>query len=626
MGQIITPKYLESLRSSDYKNSMYAFAEIIDNSIDAKASFIEVLFKTRLLGKTHYIDDIFFIDNGTGIKHDQLNRVVVFSVTGNVPGNGTKTGRFGVGLPNSSLSQTKFFSVASKNDQNSWAHVSIDLAQMIANETLDIPETVVGLNNDLEFALSKTSVVSPSTIVHWKNPDQLDFSNPDNIINRIEPLIGRIYRYFLNEEIVKILFSNIENDNDKSTLCVRPYDPNFLISGQSIVFDILKSDIEANKQGDNPGGKRPKDFLEEFILREEEKVKPLFQELTSHTHDNLKVIYKGHEYKLSIKASYAYKNIQKPGMNAPGILEIGKSMRKKMVGGKYGPGGNISWVRNGREIDCGNYNLFNVSDEKSRWWSIEISYVTENDPDNVLDKLLGLSNTKQSFKFKPTVEPTTIHTDAKSESVARAYLMGNLTTEINDAIKQLKKKLTAQASAYARENEPTPTPGGFPGPQPGTQRVLIDALGAGAQLSEREKTELSTALGRHLPGVNIENIRSAVQLYSEIGIKNIPLYCQLHPNVFFESQSFQGRVLTLINTEHAFYKKILGPLKQKNQMDLVISWELLISTLTKSAVESPEHYQTALDSYHNRIANTLSDLLSRQEEIIVDDEDKFIDD
>ena len=92
---------------------------------------------------------------------------------------------------------------------------------------------------------------------------------------------------------------------------------------------------------------------------------------------------------------------------------------------------------------------------------------------------------------------------------------------LDDAIKQLKKKLTAQASAYARENEPTPTPGGFPGPQPGTQRVLIDALGAGAQLSEREKTELSTALGRHLPGVNIENIRSAVQLYSEIGIKNI---------------------------------------------------------------------------------------------------------
>ena len=100
--------------------------------------------------------------------------------------------------------------------------------------------------------------------------------------------------------------------------------------------------------------------MDGYVDQKNKKVKALFQELVSHTHGNIKVRFKDKEYKLSIKSSYAFKDIQKPGMYAPGAIGLGKTMRKKMVGGKYGPGGNISWVRNGREIDCGNYNLFNV--------------------------------------------------------------------------------------------------------------------------------------------------------------------------------------------------------------------------------------------------------------------------
>ena len=617
MAQIITPKYLESLRSSDYKNSMYAFAEIIDNSIDARATTIEVLFKTRLVQNRIHIDDVFFIDNGDGIDHSQLNRVVIFSVTGNVPGDGkNKTGRFGVGLPNSSFSQTKTFSVASKNDSDEWASVSVDLNRMIIDDSLEVPNVTAGLDDSLRDILTKSCVDDAKTVVRWRNPDQLDFSDPKKFYPKIEPLLGRIYRYFLLDAGVKIQFTTIEHDNDSVFTVIRPYDPNFLISDKSLIYDILVSDIKADPMGDGP--KRPKEYLEPFIQREGGIALPLYQELTSSTHSNIKVKYRGHDYFLSIKASYAYKNVQKPGMNAPGNIGIGKAMRKKMVGGKYGPGGNISWVRNKREIDCGNYNLFNVSDEKNRWWSIEISYDTSNDPDNVLDRLLGLSNTKQSFKFKPSTDPTTIHDDTSHESVARTFLMGNLTIEINTAIRELRKKLAAQASAYKREIEPSPEPGGFPGPQPGTQRVLLDALGRGEQLTEQEKKNLVEALGKHLPGVPIDNIKSAVNLYSDIGIKNIPIYCQLHRNVFFESQSFQGRVLTLINTEHPYYRKIIQPLKEKGATDLIVSSELLISTLTKSAVESPENHQSILESYQQKIANTLSDLLTRQDELIED--------
>lgn len=615
MAQIITPKYLESLRSSDYKNSMYAFAEIIDNSIDAESSYIEIIFKTTLTGRKSIIEDVFFVDNGIGIPHLQLDRVVIFSVSGNVPGSGDKkTGRFGVGLPNSSLSQTKNFSVASKDGQNIWATVAIDLGKMIANDSLEVPIVDEGLNAHITYVLSKTIVPNPRTIVHWKKPDQLDFSNPTDFYPKFEPLIGRIYRYFLKDDIVKIRLSTFENGNDPTFRDIRAYDPLFLLEGKSIVYDFIQEDIKRDYQGDSKI--RPKEYLKGFLDISQKIVKPLFQKLDSHSAvDLIKVKFQGREYKLSMTSAYAFKDIQKPGMNKPGSMKgLGQTMQKKMVGGKYGPGGNISWVRNGREIDCGNYNLFTIGEEKNRWWSIEISYDTEGDTDHVLDKMLGLSNTKQSFKFKAVSQPHTIDVDTESLSVARAYLMANLTVQISDAIKVLRQKLAVQASQYAREIEPeNPDLGGFPGPQPGTSRVLLDALGPGEKLTVLEKAELSKSLAGHLPDVPKVNIENAVERYSEIGIRNIPIYCQLHPNVFFEAQRFRGRVLTLINTEHPFYKKIIQPLKENGSIDLIVSTELLISTLTKSSIESPENQQSALNSYHSKISNTLADLLTLQE-------------
>ena len=43
MSSIVGPKFLERLRSNDFKNSAYAVAEIVDNSIDAGAKNVEII-------------------------------------------------------------------------------------------------------------------------------------------------------------------------------------------------------------------------------------------------------------------------------------------------------------------------------------------------------------------------------------------------------------------------------------------------------------------------------------------------------------------------------------------------------------------------------------------------------
>ena len=44
MNALYGPKHIEKQRSSGYKSTVYALAEIVDNSIDAGASKVDVHF------------------------------------------------------------------------------------------------------------------------------------------------------------------------------------------------------------------------------------------------------------------------------------------------------------------------------------------------------------------------------------------------------------------------------------------------------------------------------------------------------------------------------------------------------------------------------------------------------
>ena len=74
MASIIGPKYLQKVRSSDYKNSIYAIAELIDNSVDADAKNVEIITVTN----QRNIDDIYFIDDGKGM--DDVAKVDILGV------------------------------------------------------------------------------------------------------------------------------------------------------------------------------------------------------------------------------------------------------------------------------------------------------------------------------------------------------------------------------------------------------------------------------------------------------------------------------------------------------------------------------------------------------------------
>ena len=105
-----------AMRNSGYRDTDYAIAELIDNSIQAglgtKHIDIEIIcidkLETKVSRQTREIDKVLAYDNSSGMDEETLRMALQF-------GNGTHLeakdqkgiGKFGMGLPNSSISQCR---------------------------------------------------------------------------------------------------------------------------------------------------------------------------------------------------------------------------------------------------------------------------------------------------------------------------------------------------------------------------------------------------------------------------------------------------------------------------------------------------------------------------------------
>ena len=101
---------IRALRDSRYHNSAYAIAELIDNAIEANAPLIELLCmeEPQMVSERtrSRVSEIAVLDNGTGMNVMTLLEALKF-------GGGTRhnsnrgIGKYGMGLPTSSMSQCK---------------------------------------------------------------------------------------------------------------------------------------------------------------------------------------------------------------------------------------------------------------------------------------------------------------------------------------------------------------------------------------------------------------------------------------------------------------------------------------------------------------------------------------
>ena len=240
-SEIIPPELaIKAMRDSGYKNTAYALAELIDNSVQARATSVEVIcieeYQQIKKRNRRRLQAIGVLDNGEGMTPETLRLALQF-------GNGTHLldrkgiGRFGMGLPNSSISQCRRVDVWTwQNGPDNAMYVYLDVDE-IENRILFVVPEPIHRPLPEEWQKIAEDLQTTGTLVLWSNFDEhrLSWHGAKATLCNTESLIGRMYRKFINDGRLSIRLLAMLQGDDNPTLeeTVRVNDPLYLMNDSS---------------------------------------------------------------------------------------------------------------------------------------------------------------------------------------------------------------------------------------------------------------------------------------------------------------------------------------------------------------------------------------------------------
>jgi len=209
--------FIRATRETGYRSTAFAIAELIDNAIQAAAEHVNVVVEregpTKETGLT-----VAVIDDGVGMTPDQLGQALQFGGSSRFNSR-TGQGRFGMGLPNASLSQARHVDVYSWNDTGHSLHTCLDSDAIAAG-------TLSGLAPVTPKALppSVRSVSAPrGTAVVWSKCDRIPYRRLGMLTRHLHRELGRIFRRYIDRQLVIRL--NGEKVRAVDPIQVRPSPP-----------------------------------------------------------------------------------------------------------------------------------------------------------------------------------------------------------------------------------------------------------------------------------------------------------------------------------------------------------------------------------------------------------------
>jgi len=378
-----TAMAVRSMRDSGYKSTAHALAELIDNSIEAGATTVQLFGVSRRERvkerETSRLKELAVLDNGCGMTPDELRGSLRY-------GHGTRLerrgiGRFGVGLPNSSMSQARRVDVWTwQAGVTNACHARLWIDDVEAGR-MEIPEPLLKPLPDIYLKASQFDFSDSGTLVVWTDLDRVEWSRAATTFRNAEALIGRIYRRFLHPpgqrlhtddgrdheigEQRRIVCVPVELDRTDTPLTihsddilhVRPNDPLYLMPGTSC----------------------PEDF----------GPTPMFEELAVSPFD-VPINHEGRVHTVRIRASYARPHVRmSEHPEAAWPEKYAGSDAGHTPWGKHAASNvGVSLIRAHREIEI-DKGWINSYDPVERWWKVEVDFPP------VLDEIFGVTNNKQ---------------------------------------------------------------------------------------------------------------------------------------------------------------------------------------------------------------------------------------
>jgi len=522
------------MQDSGYKNAAYAIAELIDNSIQAGATAVELLCieGEEFLSKRRRmrIKQLAVVDNGSGMNAHELRRALQFGNGGHL-NDREGIGRFGMGLPNSSISQADRVEVWSwQNGAENALWSYLDLSAIAAGDLREVP-TPINKAIPKKWKKAAAGFGDKGTLVCWAKPNRCTWKTAQAVIRNTEGIVGRLYRRFLNDDRVKIRMAAFNETNlDEPTIVdfARPNDPMYLMRKTSC----------------------PDPFSD----------KPMFEPWGENHQQLISIEFREEIHKVALTYSVAKKEARE-GHN-PGGRPYGKHAARNL---------GVSVVRADRELDLDS-KWMPTYNPVARWIGIEVDFPPE------LDEIFGVTNNKQSATHLADlagIEKTELadrYGFSSYQELKDAWRTDEDPREpllvVKDAIETtinaLLALLVAQTRGSKRRRHQDPnTP-----ESKATQATRIrQQEGHKGQSDEEEKTlgnsvrKNEIAQGLVEAGVDEDEAANLAATTINSGLKYIFGYADTAAGSFFSVKPKGGTLLITLNTGHPAYEHLVALLE-----------------------------------------------------------------
>lgn len=528
---------VQAMRDNGYRNTAYAIAELIDNAIQAKASNVELLccerqyfVKQRTRRNIHKVA---VLDNGIGMDRNVLRAALQFG-NGEHLNDRSGIGRFGMGLPSSSISQCRKVEVWTwQNGPDSALYSYIDLDSVESNAQTTVPEPEQRPIPSM-WRTAGQAFASTGTLVVWSHLDRCLWKTALTIIKNSEYVIGRMYRRFIEKGDVSIRMASFVDDKPSEF-----EEDRFAEVNDPLYLMVPSSTPEPYDQ------------------------KAMFRKDGDHWEIPHDIEYNGSRYRVTTRFTVA----KEEARNQPnaGAKPYGKHAKRNI---------GVSLMRAHRELDL-DTSLAIKYDPRERWWGVEVEFPPG------LDEIFGVTNNKQAARHFTEVALAleSILTDANSiaelkeemleESDPRGPLI-DIVYLIYRRLRDLRKLIKIQTKGIGtrgRHNTDTPE---AQGTDVTRERQSEGYLGVSDDDEALPVEERTATLAKELEeaGLSREQAHELAARKIGEGIKYTFANADLEGRTFFTVKAVAGEIVIKLNVNHPAYEHLVEVLEESPDGEL----------------------------------------------------------
>jgi hypothetical protein len=341
---------IQAMRDNGYKNTAYALAELVDNSVQANATAVEIICIEEVQQvrerQRKRLSKIAVLDDGEGMSAPVLRKALQF-------GNGTRLndrsgiGRFGMGLPNASISQAGRVDVWTwQNGPENALHTFLDVDEIRRRERKEVPiprPTSV----PREWRNRAIAIGKSGALVVWSKlgADRMTWKGARATLRNTGWLLGRIHRRVIGDKSLSIRLVGGEDGSLESAFATIN-DPMYLIPAPTLPAPYNTT--------------------------------PMFEHVLS---EPISIEVNGRIFEVKTSYSVAKQStLELAGSANRGDMAYGKDAAENI---------GVSVMRAGRELMLDRSWTIQY-DPRDRWWGCEVEFPAD------LDEIFGVTNNKQA--------------------------------------------------------------------------------------------------------------------------------------------------------------------------------------------------------------------------------------